>query len=612
MIDGAIMNIASTQANESQSSLGLRHQKAPSMKKGKDLGSNEKDDSFQKNLRSKLDQRDRHSDNAPQKKASSSPEKAPQSSANERTNNERPVQSSSQRPERQQSVHPPKVENTRVSQKPLQEEVTRPEVNVEAMENSLLLWNQAQENSPVLKFMDSMESEFGVEPERLIEAFGGLTDAQLMQSPEDSMESYLKQLSIPEDQMGNAKDMYQKLLTDMRFKKVGQQDNTKLIPMELQSALSEMTELKEPMALEKQGIANLNKRFFDVYPNQFGRPLQDEKPMAVDMQARSFMPNAEGKFDEIMSEGMIPKQTNPLEKAPVSTQDALWANAIQHPAQQQTAANENSNLFPGMAMGAAAGLADASTNVEAPDAEVPEWLSKLSNGSLDANQDSSELSRNDSSAFSDEGSSQGENLDGQNSSNLMGDGNASKTQNEKFAKILATGGAAEAGKADAEPEGVESIVKNVQLLSKKGGGEMKVQLNQEGLGEMQLKVAVNEGKVNIQMITDNKDTKKLIEGDLSALKMELGEKKIDLSEIKVDVAKDMKNQLDQQMADQKREETRQFWQQFRQENEAKRAMSMNMGLNSYQAKDPNSIEDRGPSASSYRSSNLSSKLDIVA
>ena len=141
---------------------------------------------------------------------------------------------------------------------------------------------------------------------------------------------------------------------------------------------------------------------------------------------------------------------------------------------------------------------------------------------------------------------------------------------------------------------------------------MKVHLNGDGMGDLQLKVAVNEGKVDIQMLTANKETKKILEQDLGALKLELGEKKIDLNEIKVDVAKDMKNQLDQQLADQRREETRQFWQQFKEENDMKKAMSVNMGLSSYQAKDPNRLEDRSGSANNYRSSNLSSRLNVVA
>lgn len=602
MLDGAIMNIANVQKPESKTNLGLRHDKAPSMKKDKDFGSTEKDSSFQQDLKSKMDKRDRHEDKAPQKEKLSASNSRPQERENVNANQQRPK---SQEPMR--AEHPRRPERVNASQRMEQEDIPK-EMNVNAMENSLLLWNQAQQNDPVLKFMDSMENKFGIEPERLIEAFGGLSDAQLMQSPEESMEAYLKQLNIPDGDMENAKDMYSKLLTDMRFKKVEKQDNTKLVPMELQSALSEMTELKDPVAMEKSSIADLNKKFFDVYPNQFGRPMQDDKPMAADLGGKSFMPNAEGQFEEVLPEApMMPKQPEgKLNDAPVmSTEDALWANSIQQRGAQQ---EESSSVLPGLGLAANA----ATEGMDAPDADVPEWLSKLNdNNQVEVSSDSVSLNAEHSSDHSGEGESsqQGES---QNPNGMIGDNNANKTQSEKFAKILATGGAAEASKADGEAEGVESIVKNVQLLSKKGGGEMKVQLNQDGLGEMQLKVAVNEGKVNVQMLTDNKDAKKLIESDLGALKVELGEKKIELNDIKVEVAKDMKNQLDQQMADQRREETRQFWQQFRQENEAKRAMAMNMGLTSYQAKDPNSIEDRQPQDAAYRSSQLSTKLDIVA
>jgi flagellar hook-length control protein FliK len=452
-----------------------------------------------------------------------------------------------------------------------------------------------------------MESEFGIEPDRLISAFGHLSDAQLMQSPEKSMDAYLSQLNLADGEMPRAEELYSKLLVDMRMQKIGKQDNTNLIPVELQSAMSEMQTLQKPVALDKAGIEGMNEKFFNVYPNHFGRPLQASNPEQGNLAQAGFMPNAEGQFVPDATQAMNPDEAALSQDSqnPVDTADALWAQRIG----QKAAEKEESGNLLGLATAGAAG-AGAISEMDAPDAEVPEWLSKLNEVNVEPEAEAKITAKADDSSNFDDGNSQGSSEG--NSSLLNPEGTATKSGADKFAKVLATGTAANSASSQSESEGVESIVKNVQLLKNRGGGEMKVQLNQEGLGDVQLKVAVNEGKVNIQMLTENKDAKKLLESDLGALKVELGDKKIDLSEIKVDVAKDLKNSLEQQLQDQRREETRQFWQQFKEENDAKRAMAVNMGLNSYTKKDPDSINDRTEQAARYRSSNLDTRLNIVA
>ena len=385
----------------------------------------------------------------------------------------------------------------------------------------------------------------------------------------------------------------------MRMQKIGKQDNTNLIPVELQSAMSEMQTMQQPVALEKAGIEGMNDKFFNVYPNHFGRPIQGSNPGQTDLAQAGFMPNADGQFEMDPMKAANANAASAQDSSSVDTAEALWA---QHLGQKSGEAESSSGI-------AGLSVAGAATEMDAPDADVPEWLSKLNEVNVEPEVEAKVSAKGDNSSSFDEGSSQGSSEG--NSSLLNPEGVANKSGAEKFAKVLATGTAADASKSS-EGEGVENIVKNVQLLKNRGGGEMKVQLHQEGLGDVQLKVAVNEGKVNIQMLTENKDAKKLLESDLGALKVELGDKKIDLSEIKVDVAKDLKNSLEQQLQDQRREETRQFWQQFKEENDAKRAMAVNMGLNSYSKKDPDSISDRAEQAARYRSSNLDTRLNIVA
>ena len=81
---------------------------------------------------------------------------------------------------------------------------------------------------------------------------------------------------------------------------------------------------------------------------------------------------------------------------------------------------------------------------------------------------------------------------------------------------------------------VNEIMQQAQYLVKKGGGEVSVKMSPEGMGEVQLKVLLQDGKLNIEMQTQNKDVKKLIEDSLSELKSGLSAHRISLEHIKVD------------------------------------------------------------------------------
>lgn len=81
---------------------------------------------------------------------------------------------------------------------------------------------------------------------------------------------------------------------------------------------------------------------------------------------------------------------------------------------------------------------------------------------------------------------------------------------------------------------INEIMQQAQYLIKKGGGEVSVKMSPEGLGEVHLKVLLQDGKMNIELQTQNKDIKKLIEDSLSELKSGLSAHRISLEHIKVD------------------------------------------------------------------------------
>ena len=139
-----------------------------------------------------------------------------------------------------------------------------------------------------------------------------------------------------------------------------------------------------------------------------------------------------------------------------------------------------------------------------------------------------------------------------------------------FGEALAASKANTAG-ASEKQENVQQLMKQAQYIIKKGGGEAKITMNPEGLGEIHMKITVNDGKVNLEMSAQTKEAKKLIEGSLDELKSGLSQHKLSIEHVKVDVSNqtagdsNSESQKQQQMdmnRDQSKDHARQFWSEF--------------------------------------------------
>jgi flagellar hook-length control protein FliK len=117
-------------------------------------------------------------------------------------------------------------------------------------------------------------------------------------------------------------------------------------------------------------------------------------------------------------------------------------------------------------------------------------------------------------------------------------------------------------------ENLREIIQGARALVKNGGGQMNLKLTPEGMGEIQLKVAVNKGNVDVQMITNNSETKRHLETAVSDLRNGLAQQKLTLDTVRVDMngagigqEMDMTNSGNHQ-----REMAQEFMQQFRDQN----------------------------------------------
>lgn len=171
---------------------------------------------------------------------------------------------------------------------------------------------------------------------------------------------------------------------------------------------------------------------------------------------------------------------------------------------------------------------------------------------------------------------------------------------------------AELNKAAERPMGVSDLVDKAQIMVHEGGGEMKVTLTPDGLGEVAMKVSVNEGKVQVHMITESDEAKRLIERQLGDLKSQLHSNQLQVDTIKIDTATNLGKQLEQQYQDAQRQATQTAWEQFRQDNQGWRRSFFEVPSARLYKGQGDALRDvEAPSNLSSRK-NVNRRLDLVA
>jgi flagellar hook-length control protein FliK len=160
-------------------------------------------------------------------------------------------------------------------------------------------------------------------------------------------------------------------------------------------------------------------------------------------------------------------------------------------------------------------------------------------------------------------------------------------------------------------ENVSEISGRAQTLAKAGGGQMKVELTPEGMGSIELKVSVKEGRVDVSILTENQDTKRLLESKLGDLKSSLESHKLNLDQVRVDFT-ERSNTRENLMDQHNRQSAREFLQDFRQQNDNFRQASFLSGtLDRPEPKDPR-VRQFNPKQMTGRPSSSSRRLDLVA
>ncbi len=118
-------------------------------------------------------------------------------------------------------------------------------------------------------------------------------------------------------------------------------------------------------------------------------------------------------------------------------------------------------------------------------------------------------------------------------------------------------------------QNVKEIMSQAKYLVTKGGGEMKVSMSPEGMGEIQLKVLLQDGKLNVEIQTQDKAVKKMIEDSLSELKSGLAAHRLSVEHVRIDTVNATNTENNAQAHTNLNQggsegKQREFWNQFQQ------------------------------------------------
>lgn len=474
---------------------------------------------------------------------------------------------------------------------------------------------KGKKEEAIKKFMDSFESEFQIPPTRLVEVISQLTPEQLNESAEQTAESVIGQLNLDPQAELKAKQKYLGLIQDLNQNAVAQQQPVFVPELGMMSMGMGLTQerfqrMKSNREALQKSIDQMNQIFWQPRPQQpksidVATPLISNMGLEAEGQGMSLYNNF-----ELLDEGNLlmkdfsdslpgmekPSLDSSLYKAKEETNSQPQQNVKGLEAQTQKNQQEAEILASLGLMNPA--LSDESSLVPSARSEVPTQGNKIPSmlsetpslaGNAAAIVSKLDVSSNRGEQNKDS-SSYGESALVKN----MSKGKETKSKGEDLKALFAAqlgleAQATERAKGEvvtqAAPlkdlsqneidKNIQSVMNQAQYLVKKGGGEVKVKMTPEGLGQIQLKVELVDGKVQMQMLTENKETKKILESNMNELKDHLSSNhKLAVESIKIDsvqgastdVATRNQNSSDNMSQNPNSDrQTKQFWNQFQEQ-----------------------------------------------
>ena len=474
-------------------------------------------------------------------------------------------------------------------------------------------------------FLQKMNDELGVSAKNLLEAFSSLSSEELAKPPTENLDKVVMALGLNDQQALLARQFFQQLIQQTETQTTGQ--DLAGGKASVDAGLGAEFALRADGATGKKVLQstvdqlNANHLLKNVKGQESAftaqmKALSEDANLAAEVSIESKAEGLEGQAlapealkagrEKLMSldpkEAAIESKAGPTDDLVSKMQSSdsddksledmvrkFLSNQATPKAAQTKSAGVNLSAVGQMFSGAQA-AAESKISTEAALAQMKLGLEGLAEVS---SEEEAELAGSDLSAlstpmFNTQGLTQG-----------------------KMGAIL--GGAAtevKAGQVLTVPE----LVQQAQVMVRDGGGEMKVTLHPEGLGQLAMKVSVEHGKVNVQMITESDEARRLIEHQLGDLKSQLTSNHLQVHDIKVDTASNLGRQMDQQYQDAQRQATQMAWEQFRNDSQGWRRSFFDIPTaRAYKSQGEAPRDVQIPSGVTAASRGLSSRrLDLVA
>lgn len=489
----------------------------------------------------------------------------------------------------------------------------------------------SSKGNAVLKFMDSLESELGISADRFSAALAQLP-AEVKALPiEESAPYVVEQLGIPPTEQSGVADAYVNLLqkSGVLDKSVPNSEvqnksmlHAEFFPTGQLPNITDASEMELPVKTSNRQKLNatideLNRRFFDVKSKSPEGAISLEGLESVDLASThglaeslksagqvgstpSYSPvalNEDLNKAYLDSLPQVERAQNPYkpisqgaQAVPDNSANQEWGAQLPISSLSDLEGMNLEGLNP-QQISFVEGAVDVAGNKKVPLSNIKSWsveelpfLANAQGGELSPmvkGFDTSDSSNgfqfgDDASAkfSSEEAIDSGEPLDTlSNAFTLANEDGYGKNINSQITKNATSPNVI--ASPQERTENLSKITNAAESLAGKGGGEMKVILTPEGMGTIQLKVKMQDGKLQVEMKAENRDSQRLIESSLNELKQSLSAHRLSVDSVKVDVGGDFTRQesaqsFSQPQFDMGREQAGQFMNFFREGNLSQR------------------------------------------
>ena len=432
-----------------------------------------------------------------------------------------------------------------LSEKRMEERVQESRNEKPAAKNKKLTKQEA-----MWAFLDRMDQELGVQPSEVMNAFAKLDVDHLMAPPETSADEFVENLNLKPGQEDKALNLYSQLLTWTSAASLSEQ-----LQKQGQSAgMSVMNSQDYQIKQRLEGLNELSDKFFMNGDHTRESLLQSRENMAGFAGQNGF-----GSKGSELADNLMNMQQAEQKPAVGSTEELLREMS----SADTLTKTEESQLDLQQKLQALKSYGQQPQNAQpvvAQNQTQPSFQNILDAANTDSviEPTTQAVQSTNMAAFANGGEAE-QQMDmsgGDFAAQDMNINKATKTQGSEF--MIKAPQPTE----NEMSENIREIINKAQVMVKKGGGEMKVSLRPEGMGNVNLKVNVVGGDVRVEMITASDETRKVLEKGLGDLKDNLSLQKLNVEQIKVE---SMQEAADKLMEEKQEQAERHFQERFLQD-----------------------------------------------